>query len=230
MGDIADRSFDERTNFLYAGSVKPLVEVVKRLHFFHPTAEMRQLLLLGSLAGEGERISQRGLAERAALSPAVVNGYLNRFTQDGLVDAKPINDRDRSYLLTPSGHLQVAQMAVEYMRETFVLFSRAKAELRRHLAELQSTHGIKRVVLYPAGEVAELVIHALVGTPLEVLALVDDAPQKQGCMMFGFPVVSRESIEALSVDGVLVTTFRYRDAVMKKINYLRSKGIAIVGI
>ena len=177
-----------------------------------------------------EQVSQRRLAEWADLSVSVVNGYLAQFGEQGWVDKEPLNNRDLRYRLTSPGERQMAEMAVEYMRETFVTFSHAKKELARHLSGIQRRHDLRRVVLYPAGEVTELVIHALPETSLEVLAIVDDEPQRQNRQMFGLPVIARESITDLDVDGVIVTTFRYRDALMKKVSHLEDENIRIVSI
>lgn len=207
--------------------MEPLVEVFQRLQFLKPASDLRRLLLLGNILTD-ERLSQRRLAERAGLSPAVVNGYLSRFIQQGLVTTTPVNDRDLQYSLTPLGIQQVAEMRVGYMRETFILFSRAKIELKNHLAELQKRSGIRKIVLYPAGEVTELVIHAVHETPLNVVGVLDDDPNKQGESLFGFPMIARSSIEELDVEGILITTFRYRDILRGKVRDLEEQGVKVM--
>jgi len=190
---------------------------------------LRQLIILNALASM-ERLSQRRLAELADLSPSVVNGYLARFLKQDWVKKEPLNARDFRYSLTAAGEAQRSEMTVEYMREAFLLFSRGKEELAKHLAGLQDKYGLRRVVLYSAGEVTELVIHALSGLPIKLVAIVDDDPDKQGRVMFGCPIVGPETIEDLGVDGVIVTTFRYRQAIMERIHHLEDKGIRVIGL
>ena len=199
------------------------------LNFWKPTPLLRQFLILSALA-TGERLSQRRLAELAGLSPSVVNTYLTRFQDEGLLEKSPVNARDFRYLLTLSGKALLGEMIVEYMRESFRLFSQGKWQLARHLKGLQQRYGLKRVALYSAGEVTELVLHSLPGTGLEVAAIVDDDPEKQGRTMFGYPIIGLPALEELQVDGIIITTFKYRAGIVSRIRHLEGKGIKVLGL
>jgi DNA-binding MarR family transcriptional regulator len=190
---------------------------------------LRQLAILSSLASS-PHLSQRQLAHTVHLSPSVVNAYLDRFLHQGLIEKWPLNARDFQYRLTPKGRARLSEMRVDYMRETFLLFSRGKEELANHLATLLGKHGFRRIALYSAGEVTELVIHSLLGLPIELVAIIDDDPKKQGQVMFGYPVVGPEACEELGVDAIIVTTFRYRQPIMEKVRHLKGEGIQVIGL
>jgi FlaA1/EpsC-like NDP-sugar epimerase len=164
------------------------------------------------------------------LSPSVVNDYLARFLEQGLIEKVPLNARDFQYRLTARGEACLSEMIVEYMRETFLLFSQGKEELAKHLVELQEKYGFRRIALYSAGEVTELVIHSLSGLPVKLVAILDDDAEKQGRIMFGYPVVRPEACEDLEIDTVIVTTFRYRQTIMERIRHLKTQGIQVIGL
>ncbi len=202
---------------------------VKRLKFFRPTAALRELWLLNAL-NSGSRLSQRDLARRADLSISVVNGYLRRFVERGWVQSEMLNRRDRFYGLTEAGKRHLSDAYFAYLRESFVLFSHAKRRLVERLQELHLRHQLQRVAIYPAGEVAELVVSAVRETPLEVMALIDDDPVKQGRNFWGYPVLARDSLEKLELDGIIIATYRYRDELMHKVRHLETAGVKVVGI
>jgi len=199
----------------------------RKLEFLKPAAKLRELWLLSTMA-DSPQISQRKLSQHAGVSVSVVNGYLARFVDGDLVRAEALDGRNVRYSLTPRGEARLAELTVEYLREAFVLFSQAKEELSRYLEVLQSKHKINRAVLYPAGEVAELVIHALPSTSFKLVALVDDSPQKQGQTLLGFPVISLQEVAKLKVDTIIIATYRYRRAVMAKAACLQELGIKVV--
>lgn len=201
----------------------------RQLRFLKPSPQLRRLAILTTLASS-PRLSQRQLAHRVQLSPSVINAYLDRFLQQGLIEKLRLNARDLQYRLTPQGKAQLSEMTVDYMRETFLLFSRGKEELTKHLAQLQRRYGFRRLALYSAGEVTELVIHALAGLPIELVAIIDDDPKKQGRVMFGYPVVRPERSKELGIDAIIVTTFRYRRTIMQRVQHLKDEGIQIIGL
>jgi len=219
----------KRTIIGYPFSMQIVTGNRRKLRFLKPSPRLRQLLILNALASNG-RLSQRRLAELVGLSPSVVNEYLTRFLTQGLIEKEPLNARDFQYHLTAKGESHLSEMTVEYMREAFFLFSRGKEELAKHLVELQQRYGFRRVALYSAGEVTELVIHALSGLPIQLVAILDDDPEKQGRVMFGYPVMGAERSKHLGVDAIIVTTFRYRQAIMERIRHLTGEGIQVIGL
>lgn len=185
--------------------------------------------MLEALTEGPEGLTQRTLGQQAGLSPAVVNQYLYEFLQQGLVERTPLNRRDYCYRLTPRGQDLRRELMVAYIRETFQLFQHGKEELARILREHQRRHDLTRVIFYSAGQVTEVLLQALEETPLELLAIVDDDPAKQGKPFFGYPVVPREEILSLRPDAVIVTTFRYRQQILDKLRDVEARGVRVLG-
>jgi len=204
---------------------------INELHYFKPTKRLRQYFMLEALAQGDEGLTQRDLGRLAALSPAVVNQYLFEFIQQGLVERIPRNRRDFCYRLTPQGEAFRRELMVAYIRETFQMFQSGKEELAQVLREHQRRYGLQRVLFYSAGQVTEVLIQALSETTLELLAVVDDDPQKRGTPFYGYPVIGPEDILRYEPDAVLITTFRYRRKILERLRplNLRAQGIRIVG-
>ncbi len=120
-------------------------------------------------------------------------------------------------------------MLVEYIRETFQLFSAGKAELAEILRGYQLKYDIEDLILYSAGEVTELLLHALQETSMQLLAIADDDPARQVKELFGYPIISREEIQQYRPDAVIITTFRYRQEIYEKIKDLEHEGVRIIG-
>ena len=198
--------------------------------YLQPTKRFRQYLMLESISSaEGAHLTQRRIAEAAGISPAVVNQYLAEFEKKGFLKRERLSRRDHAYRLTAEGQRQRREMMVEYIRETFRLFSAGKAQLARLLQKHAQTYNLRRVIFYTAGEVTELLLHSLGMTDIELLAIVDDDPAKQGKELFGYPIISREEIPRFNPDGVIITTFRYRQEIYDKIKGLENQGIKVIG-
>lgn len=198
--------------------------------YFQPTKRLRQYLMLEAISrAHGHQLTQRQISDVSGISPAVVNQYLSEFQDARLIERASLNRRDFSYALTPQGERQKREMMVEYIRETFQLFSAGKNELAQILRGYERAYDIGSLVFYTAGEVTELLLHPLQETSIKLLAIADDNPAKQGTELFGYPIIPREEIEALRPDAVMITTFRYRRAIHERIKHLEDQGIRVIG-
>ena len=197
-------------------------------NFLAPTKKLRLYFLLEGIKSN-KQISQRKLAEEAGISPSVGNRYLNEFENEDLIEKQPINERDYKYTLTEKGNRRRKKLMVEYLRETFQLFSNGKNELTSVLEEYKEDYELEDIILYSAGEVTELLLHAIENVDLKLLSIVDDNEEKQGNRMFGYPIVAKKEISELDPDGIIVTTFQHRKDIFKKLDKFKEKDISIIG-
>lgn len=204
-------------------------ESIQDYKFFEPTKRLRHYFLLEAISSE-QQLSQRQLSRTAGISPSVTNQYLAQFEEDSLISRRSVNDRDFQYSLTEQGKRRRRELMVEYIRETLQLFSRGKKRLASVLRQHQQRLNCTEIIFYTAGEVTELLLHALDETDFTLLAIADDDSRKQGQEMYGFPVIAPENIPEYSPDAVMITTFRYREDIRNKINYLQQEGIEVTGL
>ena len=72
--------------------------------------------------------SQRRLAAELGIAVGLVNIYLRRCVNKGLLKMAQAPTRRYAYYLTPSGFAEKARLTLEYLSYSFDLFRRAKAD------------------------------------------------------------------------------------------------------
>src|SRR3974377_1700656 len=87
-------------------------------------------IMLGLLdAVEQERAhSQRHLASELGVALGLVNAYLKRCINKGLVKARQAPARRYAYYLTPRGFAEKSRLTVEYFSHSFGFFRQSKTD------------------------------------------------------------------------------------------------------
>src|SRR6266481_9000272 len=83
--------------------------------------------LLESVERGGEQ-SQRRLASELGVALGLVNAYLKRCINKGLVKVSEAPARRYAYYLTPHGFTEKSRLTLEFMSYSFTLFRRAKTD------------------------------------------------------------------------------------------------------
>ena len=95
-------------------------------HRFDPGEDERVVLgLLESVEQDGAT-SQRRLAAELGIAVGLVNAYLNRCIQKGLVKVSQAPARRYAYYLTPQGFVEKSRLSLEYLAYSFRFFRQAK--------------------------------------------------------------------------------------------------------
>ena len=84
--------------------------------------------------------------------------------------------------------------------------------------------GFKKILLYGAGEVAEIILQVMNDDntlPLEVLAVIDDNESKTGETFVNLPVISLTEINHFEHDGILISSYTHHEAIKKNLNGLK---------
>jgi len=157
---------------------------------------------------EGRPLTQRALAERLGVALGLANLYLKRLARKGCIKIvefpkKPAARKRLRYLLTPRGVAEKTRLTYEHMAYSLNLYRRARQTLRESLGRL-ADGGAKRVVLYGAGEAAEVAYLTLKELGLEPVGVF--ARSATGRFL-GFPVRALAELTAEEFDVVIVATF-----------------------
>ena len=157
---------------------------------------------------EGLPLTQRALAERLGVALGLANLYLKRLARKGCIKIvefpkKPAARKRLRYLLTPRGVAEKTRLTYEHMAYSLNLYRRARQTLRESLGRL-ADGGAKRVVLYGAGEAAEVAYLTLKELGLEPVGVF--ARSATGRFL-GFPVRALAELTAEEFDVVIVATF-----------------------
>ncbi|MBI4774546.1 MAG: winged helix-turn-helix transcriptional regulator [Deltaproteobacteria bacterium] len=193
--------------------------------FLLPTKQFRELFILACL-NENPSMSQHILAERVHLSSTMVNNYIRRLADEGLIRVEGHTNRSMRYSLTPKGYNRLSKLFIDYSVDIVRLYIATKHELVHKLMSLPR-EGVRRVVLFGAGETCEIVFAALKEMPVQVVGIVDNDPEKQGKRFFGIPVEGREAVPAIQPDCVLITSYARQDEIFEEIRHLESEGIRV---
>jgi len=173
--------------------------------------------------------SQSALADRVGLTPARVNAYIRIFSERGHMVAEQ-KTRGMAYRLTPEGRRFLAYHQVSYRAELVRLMRSARVRFREYFREL-GDGGVRRVVLYGAGETGEVVLDALSGCaePM-VVAVLDDDRAKQGGTLHGVPVLDSAELGRLDADAVVVTSVARGDEIRARLCASAAPGVAVYSI
>jgi DNA-binding MarR family transcriptional regulator len=170
----------------------------------------RDLEILTELA-RGDRVTQRGLAQRLGIALGLTNLYLKRLARKGHIKITTIPPRRIRYLLTPKGITRKTRLTYEYMEYSLHLYRETRQLLRQGLWPLVG-RGHRRVAIYDTGEAAELALLTLQELGLEVTAVFGQAG-RQGTFV-GRPVRPLTELTPSGQDLVIVASFARTDTVI----------------
>jgi DNA-binding MarR family transcriptional regulator len=159
------------------------------------------LELLTSVEQDGDR-SQRHIAAELGIALGLVNAYLKRCVNKGLVKVRDAPARRYAYYLTPQGFAEKSRLTVQYLSHSFSFFRLAKTDCS-HVFDSARAAGYHSVVLAGKSDLAEIAILCAVDAGVRVVAVVD--PGGQASKFIGVDVVQSYDDVAEAFDAVVVT-------------------------
>lgn len=200
---------------------------IDRSAFLLPTKSFRRLTILLTL-NHSPKVSQHKIAQETNLSSAMVNSYIRKLVDQGLIKISNLNNRDCTYQLTAAGKKELTRLLMEYSAEIVQFYAQTKNELSERVAMLLNGEGRTRVVLYGASETCELVLRAMENFPqATVAAIVDSLPEKHNTLFHGFTIKKPEDIATIKPDWVLITSYAKQDEIYEATKHLEKEGITI---
>lgn len=189
--------------------------------YFIPTAKYKKYLVLDIISKNSD-LTQREIASLAAISLSMVNQYLTDYEDEGYIVKEYFTKKSVKYLLTDKGLEYMRFLNIGYLSETQDLYNKAKEDIYSFLNKMIEK-GYQNIILYGAGQVAEIMLQTINGDkniPLNVVSLIDDDLNKQGTTLINTPINSIEHINKLTHDCVMISSYGNHDAIMSKlINY-----------
>ena len=174
---------------------------------------LRTLKILEEI-GKNQATSQRDLAKKMDISLGLVNSFLKRLTKKGYFKITNIPKNRIKYILTPQGAAEKTRLTYKYIRFSYNFYKEARQKLSKLFQGL-AAQGVKRVVFYGAGDLAEIAYFSLQDTTIELLVVVDDV--KIGEKFLKKIVADPAVLDSLSFDRILITTDGSMEDVMEKI-------------
>lgn len=158
--------------------------------------------------------SQRDLAGELNISLGLVNSFIKRLVKRGFVKISTIPKKRIKYILTPRGAAEKSRLTYEYIQYSYNFYKEAREKLRNLYVDLEK-QGIRRIIFYGAGDLAEIAYISLQETPIQLAAIVDDA--KIGKRFMKFVVIDPARLNGITFDRILITTINSREAILQKI-------------
>lgn len=161
-------------------------------------------IMLGVLdAVEQDRVhSQRHLASELGIALGLVNAYLKRCINKGLVKVQEAPARRYAYYLTPKGFAEKSRLTVEYLSYSFQFFREAKADCSE-LLQAAKARGVNSVLLLGQSDLAEIAALCALEQGVTIAGTVQ--PGAGGQHFLGRPVFEDCDAVTAAFDGVLVT-------------------------
>jgi DNA-binding MarR family transcriptional regulator len=149
--------------------------------------------------------SQRRLASEFGIAVGLVNAYLKRCINKGLVKVRQAPARRYAYYLTPQGFAEKSRLTVEYLSYSFSFFRRARADCTS-VFEAAKQRGWSRIVLAGVSDLAEIAAICALESGIEIRAVVD--AESTLARFVGLPVARSYDAAGTEFDGVVVTDLK----------------------
>jgi predicted transcriptional regulator len=163
-----------------------------------------QAILLGLLdAVERGDVTQRSLSRELGIAVGLVNTYVKRCINKGLIKVQQIPSRRYAYYLTPKGFLEKSQLIASYFVHSFDFFRRARASCEATLSTAAAA-GHKRIGLVGASDLTEITVIVATEIDVEIVAVIDNVTAKT--QVIGIPVTGDIAAAERNVDAVMITS------------------------
>jgi hypothetical protein len=146
--------------------------------------------------------SQRRIAAELGIALGLVNAYLKRCVNKGLVKVHGAPARRYAYYLTPQGFAEKSRLTVQYLSDSFSFFRMAKNDCASVL-QVAKGNGFGRLLLAGKSDLAEVAILCAVEAGVAIVAVVD--PQSEDKRFVGVEVCKAYDEVKAAFDAVIVT-------------------------
>lgn len=178
-----------------------------------PREDHLSLELLGAIA-ENQSATQRDLSSRLGVALGLTNALLKRLVLKGYIKVARVSPRRVRYLLTPQGIVEKSRLTYSYIQHSIGYYRDVRSRVQ-NLFDRLALDGVKRIVFVGTGEVAEIGLICLHGTPLELVAVVDDA--RIGGVFLGHAVRAIGALSETEHDAVVVTAVQRDEALFSRL-------------
>jgi len=186
--------------------------------FFKPTIQYRKFLILDSI-DKNKDITQRELSKEVGVAVSMINSYLNDYEKEGLIKKSYQSTKTVYYFLTKKGVEKKKVLNIGYLNSSLGVYNKAKENIIDFLDQIIKK-GYKDVILYGAGEVAEILLQTIAlnhDFPLNIICVIDDDEDKQGKKIVSTEIVSLDMINNIVHDGILISSYTNNKKIIDKL-------------
>jgi len=182
--------------------------------FFKPTPLYKEYMIL-DLIEKNSHITQRKISTSINTAVSLVNEYLESFEKNGYLKRDYQSSKTVEYIITKEGIERKQVLNIGFLKSSQTIYSSAKENISKFLEQV-SEQGFKTILLYGAGEVAEIILNVISENEivnLKAVAVIDDDTNKIGNKLVKLPIIKKEDIKHISHDGILISSYRHHDKI-----------------
>ena len=162
---------------------------------------LKTLEILEELSNNGY-VTQRELSRKVGIALGLANFYLKRLVQKGYVEVVYLERNRLRYLITPKGIAEKTRLTYRYIQRSYQYVRKVRIRIREHLYRLK-VDGVRQVVIYGGGDMAEVTYLALQEVGIRLMGVVDNA--RAGRPFLGYTIMPVNLITRFSYDKVIIT-------------------------
>lgn len=152
----------------------------------------------------GRAVTQRRIAAELGIAVGLVNAYVKRCVNKGLIKVQQVPKRRYVYYLTPQGFAEKSRLTASYLFYSFDFFRQARASCEKALG-VAVAKGWKSLILIGRSDMAEIALVCTLHHPLRIVALVDESADGEAGTFAAVALVSQFNAVAEPFDGALIT-------------------------
>jgi len=198
--------------------------------FFKPTLLYKEFMILDLIEKDSD-ITQREISKIIGVAVSMTNAYIENFVEKGLIKKKKHSTKTVEYFVTKKGVERKKVLNIGFLHSTLDLYNNALEGLVDSLIELE-LNGYKKILLYGAGEVAGMMVHALKNTDrltMSLLAIIDDDELKIDKEISGVKIKGRSAINQYDYDCILISSYTHQEKIASILNELKVNQSKIIG-
>jgi len=176
--------------------------------FFKPTVLYKEYMILDMIE-KNPNITQREMSKAIGIAVSMINNHIDGYEKKGLIKRKKHSTKTVEYFVTKKGIERKKVLNIAYLNNSLKVFQSAKKNVVEFLNQIVGK-GYKNILLYGAGEVAEILLQAIIvdrNIEVSVSAVVDDDLIKQQKELIGIPIISIDKIFEYDHDGILISSY-----------------------
>ncbi|PKK98007.1 MAG: hypothetical protein CVV57_09310 [Tenericutes bacterium HGW-Tenericutes-2] len=195
--------------------------------FFKPTVLYKEYMILDMIE-KNPNITQREMSKAIGIAVSMINDHISEYENKGLVKRKKHSTKTVEYFVTKKGTERRKVLNIGYLNASQHLYNSAKENIESFLVQIENKK-FQNILLYGAGEVAQILLHSIetrVNSKINVLAIIDDDPNKQGNALNNKMIINRNQIIDYVHDGILISSYINNNKMLKNLqeqNYSLTK-------
>ncbi len=150
--------------------------------------------------------SQRELATVLNCSLGLVNAMIQETIQKGYLKALSPKKNKINYRMTPKGNSHKSKLTLQHLEHSLSRYKHVRLKISKWVEKLVDAN-IKKVVIFGANDLAEIIYITLQNYDLDVVAIIDDERAGQG--LAGWTIQKSSFLQSTSFDALVISLMEF---------------------